>query len=46
MPRGRGGAFGLAVTWTDELVAELDLCLHRVLRSLGRAAEWAYPDSA
>lgn len=41
------GAFGLAVTWTDELLAELDrLRLHRVLRSLARAAEWAYPDSA
>jgi len=40
-------AFGLAVTGTDEMLAELDrLRLHRVLRSLARAAEWAYPDSA
>jgi Ser/Thr protein kinase RdoA (MazF antagonist) len=40
-------AFGLAVTGTDEMLAELDrLCLHRVLRSLARSAEWAYPDSA
>ncbi len=40
-------AFGLAVTGTDEMLAELDrLRLHRVLRSLARSAEWAYPDSA
>jgi aminoglycoside phosphotransferase (APT) family kinase protein len=40
-------AFGLAVTASDELLAELDrLRLHRVLRSLARSAEWAYPDSA
>jgi hypothetical protein len=41
------GAFGLAVSWTDELFADLDrLRLHRVLRSLARSAQWAYPDSA
>ena len=41
------GAFGLAVAGTDEMLAELDrLCLHRVLRSLARSTEWAYPDSA
>jgi aminoglycoside phosphotransferase (APT) family kinase protein len=40
-------AFGLAVTGTDEILAELDrLRLHRVLRSLARAEKWAYPDSA
>ncbi len=40
-------AFGLEVTCSDELLAELDrLRLHRVLRSLARSAEWAYPDSA
>jgi aminoglycoside phosphotransferase (APT) family kinase protein len=40
-------AFGLAVTGTDEMLAELGpLRLHRVLRSLARSAEWAYPDSA
>ena len=40
-------AFGLAVTGTDEMLAELDrLRLHRVLRSLARSAEWAYPDKA
>jgi len=39
--------FGLAVTGTDEILAELDrLRLHRVLRSLARAEKWAYPDSA
>jgi aminoglycoside phosphotransferase (APT) family kinase protein len=41
------GAFGLAVTGTGAMLAELDrLRLHRVLRSLARSAEWAYPDSA
>jgi aminoglycoside phosphotransferase (APT) family kinase protein len=40
-------AFGLAVTGINEMLAELDpLRLHRVLRSLARSAEWAYPDSA
>ncbi len=40
-------ASGLTVTWTDEMLAELDrLRLHRVLRSLARSAEWAYSDSA
>ena len=40
-------AFGISVSWTDEMLAELDrLRLHRVLRSLARSAEWAYPDSA
>jgi hypothetical protein len=40
-------ALGLAVTGTDEMLAELDrLRLHRVLRSLARCAEWAYPDKA
>jgi aminoglycoside phosphotransferase (APT) family kinase protein len=40
-------AFGLEVTTTDEMLAELDrLCLHRVLRSLARSAEWAYSDGA
>jgi aminoglycoside phosphotransferase (APT) family kinase protein len=40
-------AWGLAVGETDERLAELDrLRLHRVLRSLARSAEWAYPDSA
>jgi aminoglycoside phosphotransferase (APT) family kinase protein len=40
-------ASGLAVTWTGEMLAELDrLRLHRALRSLARSAEWAYPESA
>jgi hypothetical protein len=40
-------AAGLAVTCTREMAAEVGpLRLHRVLRSLARSAEWAYPDSA
>src|SRR6266704_560624 len=40
-------AFGLAVPGTREMLAEVDrLRFHRVLRSLARSAEWAYPDSA
>jgi aminoglycoside phosphotransferase (APT) family kinase protein len=38
---------GLAVPRTGEMLVELDrLRLHRVLRSLARSAEWAYPDDA
>jgi aminoglycoside phosphotransferase (APT) family kinase protein len=38
---------GLAVTGTDEILEEIEpLRLHRVLRSLARSAEWAYPDTA
>jgi hypothetical protein len=41
------GASGLPVPGTDEMLADLDrLRLHRVLRSLARSAEWAYPDDA
>lgn len=41
------GSFGLAVPRTGEMLVELDgLRLHRVLRSLARSAEWAYPDDA
>jgi aminoglycoside phosphotransferase (APT) family kinase protein len=41
------GDSGLPVPGTDEMLAELDrLRLHRVLRSLARSAEWAYPDDA
>lgn len=38
---------GLTVRVTAEMLVELDrLRLHRVLRSLARSAEWAYPDDA
>jgi hypothetical protein len=41
------GAAGLAVPEAGEMLVELDrLRLHRVLRSLARSQEWAYPDSA
>jgi aminoglycoside phosphotransferase (APT) family kinase protein len=41
------GAAGLAVPEASEMLAKLDrLRLHRVLRSLARSVEWAYPDSA
>jgi aminoglycoside phosphotransferase (APT) family kinase protein len=40
-------AAGLAVTGTDEMLEDLGpLRFHRVLRSLARSAEWAYPDTA
>jgi aminoglycoside phosphotransferase (APT) family kinase protein len=41
------GTFDLEVARTGEMLVELDcLRLHRVLRSLARSAEWAYPDDA
>jgi aminoglycoside phosphotransferase (APT) family kinase protein len=40
-------AVGLTVTGTDKMLVEIErLRLHRVLRSLARSVEWAYPDSA
>lgn len=41
------GTAGLPVPGAGEMLAELDrLRLHRVLRSLARSVEWAYPDGA